>query len=66
MAPVVVQGLAVPADPLVVVAATTTRILAPVDQVDLQVAVAMEIRILAPAEDNQEEGLDKGASIRRP
>lgn len=37
----------------------------PSQLVDLQVAVAMEIQILALAEDNQEER-DKGASIRRP
>jgi hypothetical protein len=45
------------------------RVVAVVEQpsqgVDLQVAVTMEIQILAPAEDNQEER-DKGASIQRP
>jgi hypothetical protein len=56
---VVAQGPAVPADPLVVVAAAIIPILA-------RVAVAMGIRILAPAEGNPEEGLGKGASTQRP
>jgi hypothetical protein len=61
--PVVAQGLVDRPEEVVV---ATTRILAPVDQVDLQVAVAMGIRILAPAEGNPEEGLGKGASTQRP